>query len=498
MQRDMKVIMLPLKTIIRSRRFMTMNLKLILPVLALLIPGFKSLAQSSQTVIQGHLDNYTEDTIFLGYYYGDKQYLLDTAAVTDGDFSFRGDSLKDGVYLVVMPPENKYFQVIVNENEREFSFTGDINDIEQTIQFTGSVDNSLFYKNLRYISSKRQEVELLNAKKDSLSEPEKINVDGQLKNINEEVTLYQKELVEANPGLLTTALIRSGFLIDIPQYEGTPEEINLKQYLFYKKHYFDHVDLSDQRLLRAPKHVIFDRVNYYLEKLTPQHPDSIIQSIDLLLNRMEGAQETYRYYLIKFLNNYAQSKIVGMDAVYVHIALNYYAKDKAPWVEDAQLEKIIQNAREAEPTLIGKYAPNVKLQLRDSTDIMLHDMRADYTIVVFWAHDCSHCKESMPKLKEFYENRSPDLDVKVLSVCTKLLKEEPACWDFVDDKGLEGMDGWINASDMNGGRSYMHSLFNIKKTPKLFILDKDKKIISKDLGPEQLGEFFDHVVQPQN
>ncbi|MCB0666902.1 MAG: DUF5106 domain-containing protein [Saprospiraceae bacterium] len=475
-----------------------MNIKYTLTTLAFFLFTQLSHSQAPRYEIKGHLENYSQDSIFLGYYYGDKQYLLDTATVENGDFQFSEDSLKEGVYLVVMPPDNRYFQIIVDAEENEFSFSGDLDQIEETIEFTGSSDNELFYKNLRYISTKRKEVEALNAAKDTLSEADQLAVDERLKAINDEVTLYQKSLVEANPGYLTSALIRSGFLIDIPEYTGTQEEINTQQYRYYKKHYFDHVNLSDERLLRAPKHIIFDRVNYYLEKLTPQHPDSIIQSIDYLLHEMEGAEEIYRYYLIKFLNDYAQSKIVGMDAVYVHLALNYYAKDKAPWVEDAQLEKIIQNAREAEPTLIGKFAPNVKLQQRDSTDITLYDIRADYTIVVFWAHDCSHCKESMPKLKDFYEKRGADLGIKVFSVCTKVLKDEPPCWEFVDERQLDTMDGWINVSDQNGGRSFMHSLFNIKKTPKLFILDKDKKIISKDLGPEQLGEFFDQIIKPQN
>jgi thiol-disulfide isomerase/thioredoxin len=231
-----------------------------------------------------------------------------------------------------------------------------------------------------------------------------------------------------------------------------------------------------------------------MEKLTPQHPDSIIQSIDYLLPKMEGAKDTYKNYLIKFLNDYAQSKIVGMDAVYVHLALEYYNKGKAPWVEESQLDKIIANAMDAEPTLIGKMAPNLTVQLRDSSDISLYDIDADYLILVFWAHDCGHCKESMPQLKKFYEENQ-GRGIKVLSVCTKLNKDQPACWDFVDEKEL---DIWINASDVKGGRSYMHSLFNIKKTPKLFVLNKDKKIISKDLGADQLGAFFDQIIIPSD
>jgi peroxiredoxin len=319
-------------------------------------------------------------------------------------------------------------------------------------------------------------------------------LDIELQNIDEKVNAFQKKLVDSHPDLLTSALITSGFRIDVPSYEGSPEEIQLKQYLHYKKHYFDYVDLTDDRLIRSPQHVMYDRVNYYLDKLTPKHPDSIIVSLDYLLEKMEPAEDTYRTFLIKFLNDFAASKIVGMDAVYVHLADEYYAKGKAPWVDDTQLAKIIGNARDAKPTLIGKMAPNFTVQLKDSTDISLYDIKSPYVVLVFWAHDCAHCKETMPEMGTFqsdYEDRG----IKVFSICTKVLKDEPACWDFVQEQKIGHM---INASDQSGGRSYVRTLYNVRRTPKVFVLDSDKKIVTKELGVEQLREYFDTVVNPQS
>ncbi len=469
-------------------------MRLLLTLFAWLICITPGSAQANQYRIEGKLENYTQDSIFLGYYHSDKQYLFDTAVVEDGRFVIEGtDTLHDGVYLIVMPPDNKYFQIIVN-GEREFSFTGDINALESSLKFVGSKDNTLFYENLAYIGEKRSSATTLNEQLAAASSPqEKEAVQEKIDALNDEVMMFQKEIVDKNPETLTAALIKSGFRIDIPDFEGTEEEIKLKQYKYYKKHYFDYVDLSDNRLIRSPQHVLYDKVNYYLTKLTPQHPDSIIASIDYLLPQLEGDEEIYKIFLIKFLNDYAASKIVGMDAVYVHLALNYYAKGKAPWVEESQLNKIIANARDAEGTLIGKIAPNFTVQLRDSTDISLHDIKSPYTVLVFFAHNCGHCKETMPELNELY----PDLKqkgIEVMAVCTKVGSDEPPCWEFVDEYDLEG---WINASDKTGGRSFMHSLFNIKKTPKLLVLDENKKILSKELSPEQLLQFFDQILKEE-
>ena len=58
--------------------------------------------------------------------------------------------------------------------------------------------------------------------------------------------------------------------------------------------------------------------------MTVQHPDSVSIAVDRILSLVEPSKETYKFYLIHFLNEYAKSKFVGMDAVYVHLGEKYY------------------------------------------------------------------------------------------------------------------------------------------------------------------------------
>ena len=58
----------------------------------------------------------TKDTVcYLGYPYGDKRYIEDTAKVRDGDtFVFTGDEpLTGGIYFVYTP-NNVYFDLVVD------------------------------------------------------------------------------------------------------------------------------------------------------------------------------------------------------------------------------------------------------------------------------------------------------------------------------------------------------------------------------------------------
>ena len=64
--------------------------------------------------IEVQCQNYDGDTLKLGYYFGKSQYLKDTALVNQGKFVFEGDEpLEPGVYLLVIPPDNKFVHVLV-------------------------------------------------------------------------------------------------------------------------------------------------------------------------------------------------------------------------------------------------------------------------------------------------------------------------------------------------------------------------------------------------
>ncbi len=236
------------------------------PLISLILICFIAATAQSQYRIEGELAGYDQSEIYLGHYYADKQYLMDTSLVDNGTFVFEGsDTLKPGVYIVVMPPDNSYFQLMVNQGNPNFAFAGEKDRLEKTLKFDNSPDNQLFYENLAFIGEQRKIVEELRQKME-MTEDEQVKtaLEEKLEAINLEVTSFQKELVAKNPDGLTATLVRSGFNIELPKFEGTEEEVQRQRYIYYKKHYFDHIILSDDRLLRTPQHVFFDRVYHYI------------------------------------------------------------------------------------------------------------------------------------------------------------------------------------------------------------------------------------------
>ena len=63
------------------------------------------------------------------------------------------------------------------------------------------------------------------------------------------------------------------------------------QFQYYKSHFFDNFDFSDDRLIRTP--VFHSKINTYLENLTAKIPDSIIVSCDYLIEKSREQIQTY-------------------------------------------------------------------------------------------------------------------------------------------------------------------------------------------------------------
>jgi thiol-disulfide isomerase/thioredoxin len=462
-------------------------------ILGVLLFGFQNM--SAQAKIDIQTTNYDKDFVTIGYYYGDRQLVLDTVRKgDDNQFVYQNEeNLSDGVYLLLLAPSNKYIQFLVNKDEQQFSINLDTTDLGKP-EITGSSDNQLFLDYISYLSIKGSENKALaeEIKNKTIAGEDASDLTKQRSAIDQEVRAYQRSILEEYSESITSKLISSTLEVDIPDFDGTEEEIKTQQYQYYRAHFFDRIDLGNPIFIRTP--FLHNKIDSYINKLTPQSPDSLIVAIDYLLGKMEPAKETFQFYLSYFLNTYANSKVVGQDGIYVHLVDNYYAKGKADWVDDETLTKIVTEANKIRPTLIGKVAQDITVYRKDKTPISLSDIDTKYLILYFWAPDCGHCKKATPHVIDFYNKNKDSLDIEILAVCTKHRDKEPDCWDAVEEKG---MDIWINASDVNH-LSKFRSKYNVVQTPSIFILNEKREIIMKRIGAEYLDQVMQEIVRIDN
>ncbi len=475
------------------KRIIALSFSFILTISAILAnggPGFN---------IRVKLENYPAKELVLGFHFGEKQYVKDTVSLgADGWFTFKADTLLPaGIYLLVLQPDNNYLQVLIPEDDQDFSLTTDVKDSINKMKFKGSTDNEAFYDYLRFLNKQRPEADSLRAKmvRANGNAADSLRYAKELVGLDELVKKYQKDLVAKNPRSLTARITMASVDPEIPDFKGDEAEVQRKRYYYARAHFFDNIDLTDAALLRSP--VLHQKVDQYITKITPQHPDSVNVALDWLFSKTKANPEVNKYFLVHFLNYYAKSTIVGFDACYVHIALNYYCIGLAPWTKKEDLEKICDNANRLEPILIGKTAPNIVVTDRNNQQHALWDVDADYTVVFFWAPDCSHCKKAAPHMVEFAE-KFKNRGVKVFAVCTAVAKtieekDVPDCWEGVKEKGFSD-ELFMNMVDPFI-RSRYKKLYDVQTTPQIFILDRSHKILMKRIGAEQIIKVMEELMK---
>jgi peroxiredoxin len=325
------------------------------------------------------------------------------------------------------------------------------------------------------------------------SDPEeKKQLEEQLKRLDSDVKSYRKNILENNSETFAATFIKSTMMVDVPE---SPRDDNGKEldpnfgYKFYKQHYFDNIDFSDKRILRTPN--FYGKVEEYMEKMTVKHPDSIISSARTIIEKARANDEVFRYCVQTLTYKYETSNIMGMDAVFVDLAENYYLSGDAFWADDETIEKITDRVQRIKPNLIGKKAPMMLLMDTTMQPVNAHSIPAEFTVLYFYDPDCGHCKTKTPMLRDLYNEKLKDMGVEVIAANIK--KDVDKWKKYIRDQKLN----WVNLSDPNMRSNFRYE-FNIETTPQLFILDAEKKIIAKKLDVEQIEDFINRQIEIKN
>lgn len=446
--------------------------------------GHAGTATASGYELRFKITGLKDSMIYLANYYGDKQYLKDSAlADKQGNVLFkRAEPLPGGIYLFVFPNKT-YFEILIDK-EQHFSAEAEMEDVVSTIRFKGSEDNRLFYEYMKFIQAQSKAVEPLRAQRKALADEGKptAEVDEKIRKIDQQVADYKDKYVSEHPATMLASVFSASKEPEVPELPLKPDGSRDSSfaYRYFKAHYFDGFDMADERLLRSP--IYHNKLSFYVKNMVLQIPDSIIPECDMLIQRTLANKETFKYVVWYLTNTYETSNIMGMDAVFVHLVKNYYTKEKAYWADETTLYKIQERARILDPILVGKKVKN--LILSDSTNAYqsLYSISKPYTILYFWDPDCGHCKKATPKVKAYYD-KVKDKGVEVFAVCTEVEIDK---WKkFIIDHQLN----WINVADPKLQNNFRQD-FDINTTPQIFLLDKDKKILAKKIDEYTLEKIL--------
>lgn len=491
-------------------------MKKLLLLIVLILCG-KTYAQGGYE-IKITLKNLPDTTVYLAKYNFGKQYVVDTCnKVKNGVISFKSkNTLDKGIYFAVNQAKGHLFDFIVNESSK-LNFTSDMNDIQMNLHAPGSKENEDFFNYTRYYLTKNKEFGELKFKTKGMSKADSTKfMQEKAKLFTEEVVKYESDLMTAQKGTffgIWLNLKTEKEAKEIPQQKNAADSAYYK-FNYYRTHYFEGVNFADDRLLRTQ--FLEGRINNFFDQVVQQlGPDTVIVEIDKMLKQCPKGGEMFKYLFVHYMVKYENHKLVGFDKVFVHLTDEYVKKGAVKDIYDeTTIGKIVEKSDRIKPLLVGKVAPELFLidtingktvrkmgfdtastsesisklytanvQKLAPMFVTLSSIKAKYTVLVFWDVECSHCKVEIPKLLDIYHELVKTTDVKIVSVYTQTEFDK---WrKYIIEHKLD----FINVFDP----IYINNLknkYDIFSTPKVYLLDKDKVIISKHMPVEKIPEVI--------
>lgn len=186
------------------------------------------------------------------------------------------------------------------------------------------------------------------------------------------------------------------------------------------------------------------------------------------------------YVALNFLN-------LDNDFIYLDNVKNIFEK-KLPGSKFTK--DLVQRINSVGGSAIGRPAPDITMYNTKGKPVSLSSFKGKYVLVDFWASWCRPCRVENPNVVKAYL-KYKDKGFEIFGVS---LDNNKARWiQAIQADGLV----WTHVSDLKGWKSSAAVLYNVKSIPATFLLDKQGRIIAKNLRGRTLESKLAEIYKGQ-
>jgi thiol-disulfide isomerase/thioredoxin len=437
----------------------------------------------SQTYsIKAHITRLPVNKIILTRIHGDDLYAVDSLVASGEYFSFSlPQNSSVGLYRIILGKTKRAEfmggaaqSIDLIFNLENITLNSDFNFPTDSLQILQSEENKIYYsflKKYEQLDYRIQQVYpiIMNYPKSTDFFNSAVN---EFDNLQKEQGKLIEEYSLEYPGTYASRIIK---VYRTPFLEGTWTE--MERVLYMREHFFDGLDFDDKLLLNSNIYTkkIIDYLSLYRNPNLVQSEQEylFIEAVDKILSSTNKDRDVYGFILNYLVKGFEKFKF---EKVLTHIADNWLGEN-CETDNRTLLLKRVESYRKMAP---GNIAPDIVLEDINGNLTALSESGHDFTLVLFWASWCPHCKSMIPELKEWYE-KERDIDMEIMAISIDTSKTE---WQkVITDNKLS----WINCNDLSGWDGKAAIDYNIYATPTMFILDRNRKILAK---PVTFYEFL--------
>lgn len=153
-----------------------------------------------------------------------------------------------------------------------------------------------------------------------------------------------------------------------------------------------------------------------------------------------------------------------------------------------QAKSFIGNIARIRGVMVGSQAPEIALNDTTGKSVPLSSLRGKYVLIDFWASWCGPCRNENPNVVRMY-NKFKDKGFAIYSVS---LDQSKANWvKAINNDHLT----WTHVSDLKYWQSAAAQQYGVQAIPQTFLIDKEGKIIAKNLRGDALEQKLEEVLR---